>query len=69
MSTIQLEVKGMTCEHCVNSVTTALKETDGVTDAEVSLEQSSATVEGESIDISALLAAIEEEGYEATVQN
>lgn len=69
MSTIQLEVKGMTCDHCVNAVTTALKDTNGVSDAQVNLDESSATVEGDNIDISALIAAIDEEGYEAAVKN
>ena len=69
MATIQLEVKGMTCDHCVHSVTTALSETAGVSDAQVNLEENSATVQGEDIDISALLAAIDEEGYEAVVKN
>jgi copper chaperone len=69
MTTIQLEVKGMTCDHCVNAVTTALKDTDGVSDAEVSLDENSATVQGDNIDISALLAAIDEEGYEAAVKD
>ena len=69
MTTIQLEVKGMTCEHCVNSVTTALKETEGVSNAEVNLEENSATVQGENVDSSALIAAIVEEGYEATIRN
>ncbi len=68
MTTIQLEVKGMTCDHCVNAVTTALKETSGVSDAQVNLDESSATVEGENVDQSALIAAIVEEGYEAAVK-
>lgn len=69
MTTIQLEVKGMTCDHCVNAVTTALTDTDGVSTAQVNLGENSATVEGENIDISALIAAIDEEGYEAAVTN
>lgn len=69
MATIQLEVKGMTCDHCVNAVTTALSDTDGVSKAEVNLDENSATVEGENIDVSALIAAIDEEGYEAVVKS
>ena len=69
MATIQLEVKGMTCDHCVKAVTTALSDTDGVSKAEVNLDENSATVEGENIDVSALIAAIDEEGYEAVVKS
>ncbi len=69
MATIQLDVKGMTCEHCVNAVTTACEDTDGVTSAQVNLDENAATVEGENVDIKALLAAIDEEGYEAVIRN
>ena len=41
MSTIK--VKGMTCQHCVASVTKALSEIDGITDVRVSLEKGEAT--------------------------
>lgn len=65
--TIQLKVTGMTCDHCVNAVTGALKEVEGVTDATVSLSENSATVSGSSIDVAKLIEAIDEEGYEAAV--
>lgn len=65
--TIQLTISGMTCDHCVNAVTNALKEVPGVTSARVSLESNSASVEGEGIDIAKAIAAVEEEGYEAAV--
>jgi copper chaperone len=66
--TINLEVNGMTCDHCVHAVTEASKSAPGVTDARVSLDEKSAVITGESIDVKALLAAIEEEGYTATVK-
>ena len=65
--TITLNVTGMTCDHCVNSVTNALKEIPGVADASVSLDANSASVTGDSIDTARLIAAIEEEGYKAAV--
>lgn len=65
-TTLELEVRGMTCDHCVHAVTTALKDVAGVTDARVDLEHGSAVVEGENFDPKALIAAIEEEGYEAS---
>ena len=65
--TITLNVTGMTCDHCVNAVTNALKEIPGVADASVSLDESSARVSGDAINTARLIAAIEEEGYKAAV--
>lgn len=67
-NTIELKINGMTCDHCVKSVTTALKEVPGVSDALVSLEAESATVTADEVDVAALIAAVEEEGYEAAVR-
>jgi len=67
-TTIELEITGMTCDHCVNSVTNALKEVPGVSDAVVSLQKKEAVVTADSVDIDALIAAVEEEGYAATAR-
>ena len=40
-----IKVKGMSCQHCVASVTKALSEIDGITDVQVSLENGEATFE------------------------
>ncbi len=64
---IELSVEGMTCDHCVHSVTSAVKDVPGVREATVSLEAKSAHVEGEGIDVKKILEAIEEEGYSAAV--
>ena len=66
--TIEFNVTGMTCDHCVHAVTNALKELDGVSDVSVSLEARSAVVTGSVIDVAKVIAAIEEEGYEAAVR-
>jgi copper chaperone len=66
--TLELDLTGMTCEHCVKSVTNALKEVPGVSDARVNLETKSAVVEGDNFDTKALIAAVEEEGYEAATR-
>ena len=66
--TIELEITGMTCDHCVNAVTGALKDVDGVTDAVVNLDEKRATVTADDVDIAALLAAVEEEGYTAAAR-
>ena len=44
METLQLKINGMTCQHCVMSVTKALKGVPGVSDAKVSLTPGQATV-------------------------
>jgi len=66
--TITLDITGMTCDHCVHAVTEAAKATPGVADASVSLDEKTAVVSGESIDVEKLLAAIAEEGYTASVK-
>lgn len=60
-------VTGMTCDNCVHHVTEAAKGVAGVTDAQVSLDDKSATVSGD-FDETKIIAAIEEEGYEASVR-
>lgn len=62
---IELDITGMTCDHCVKSVTGALKDVAGVTDVVVSLEKKEAVVTAESVDVQALIEAVEEEGYVA----
>lgn len=66
--TIELAITGMTCDHCVRSITNAVQDVPGVAEAKVSLESNSAVVRGEAFDIQKILEAIEEEGYEATVR-
>ena len=66
--TIELEITGMTCDHCVRSVTNALKDVEGVADAVVSLEKKQAIVTAEEVDLPALIAAVEEEGYGASAR-
>ncbi|KAB1192972.1 heavy metal transporter [Haloferax sp. MBLA0076] len=60
-----ITVTGMTCEHCEGRVEDALAGVDGVTDATADREADSATVEG-AADIDALVAAVEEAGYDAS---
>lgn len=66
--TIQLSIDGMTCDHCVNAVTSALKSVPGVADATVSLAEKSARITGEGLDVKKLIEAVREEGYEAAVR-
>jgi len=63
---IKLSIEGMTCQHCVNAVKTALTAIDGVTSADVSLDPGQALIEGQA-DTQALIDAVTEEGYSAQV--
>lgn len=66
-TTMIFDVKGMTCDNCVHHVTDAIKGVPGVRDTQVSLATNSAKVEGE-FDAATIIAAVEEEGYEAAIQ-
>lgn len=66
MSKTELRITGMTCGHCVASVTKALKAVPGVSSAEVSLEEGRAVVLG-TADQKQLLQAVQGQGYEAAV--
>ena len=57
--TVVLNVTGMHCEKCVARVKEALEGVDGVTNADVRLEDNAATVEGHGFDAAALLEAVE----------
>lgn len=60
-------VTGMTCGHCVASVTEELTELPGVEQVEVTLETGQVTVtSAEPLDRSAVQAAVEEAGYQLT---
>ncbi|WP_181686273.1 heavy-metal-associated domain-containing protein [Halorhabdus salina] len=60
-----ITVTGMSCGHCEQSVVEALEALDGITTATADHEAEEATVEGEA-DPDALVAAVEDAGYEAT---
>lgn len=62
MSTATYTVTGMTCGHCVSSVTEEVTEVAGVTGVTVDLETGLLTVEGQA-DSSAVRAAVIEAGY------
>lgn len=62
MTTSTYTVSGMTCGHCVSSVTEEVSEVAGVTDVQVDLESGALTVAGDA-DEAAVKAAVEEAGY------
>lgn len=65
MSTQTFTVTGMTCDHCVASVTEEVSEVAGVDHVDVVLESGQVTVtSNEPVDESAIRAAVEEAGYQ-----
>ena len=65
MSTSTYTVVGMTCGHCVNSVTEEVTQVPGVTAVDVDLASGGLTVTSDAdIDDAAVRAAVEEAGYE-----
>jgi len=65
MSTATYTVVGMTCGHCVNAVTEEVSQVPGVTGVDVDLASGGLTVTSDApVSDSAVLAAVEEAGYE-----
>ncbi|TYP90694.1 heavy-metal-associated domain-containing protein [Blastococcus xanthinilyticus] len=66
-TTASYTVTGMTCGHCVTSVTEEVTALPGVTGVEVDLATGGLTVTSEQpVDESAVRAAVEEAGYEVS---
>ena len=64
MSTATYTVSGMTCAHCVSSVTEEVTALSGVTDVQVDLDSGRLTVTGDAADdTDAVRGAVEEAGY------
>lgn len=66
-TTIELEIQGMTCEHCVKRATKALQAVPGVSAVQVTLEPGSAKVSGTS-GSGELIKAVETAGYKAALK-
>ncbi|HEX7167389.1 MAG TPA: copper ion binding protein [Acidimicrobiales bacterium] len=65
MTTATYQVKGMTCQHCVNSVTEEVGKVAGVASVGVDLESGRVTVESDAaVDDAAVRAAVDEAGFE-----
>jgi copper chaperone len=65
MDTKAYAVLGMHCDHCKAAVTREIEAVAGVERVEVDLETKLVTVRGEALDDAALIAAIDEAGYDA----
>jgi len=63
---MKLKISGMTCGHCVSHVKSALEGIDGVSQADVSLENHEADVTlSDKVADADLIAAVEAAGYQA----
>ena len=63
--TFTAQVTGMTCGHCVASVTEEISEIPGVTAVDVTLETGAVVVTSdEPLDADAVRAAVDEAGYQ-----
>lgn len=59
-----IDVRGMTCNHCANSVQRALLESPGVQEATVDLPAGAANVAGKGLDFDRLRQAVQQLGYD-----
>jgi len=67
MSEKVFNVSGMSCKHCVMTVTEAVNDVDGVSAVKVDLEKGTATVTfSDDTPESAIIEAIEEEGFKVS---
>ena len=58
-------VAGMSCDHCRVAVTEEVCSVDGVETVEVDLDSKRVRVRGDGVDDAAVVAAIDEAGYDA----
>ncbi len=64
MSELTFTVPGMTCGHCEAAVKGEVAKVAGVDDVAVDLTTKIVTVTGDGLDTAAIVAAIDEAGYE-----
>ena len=62
---LTLDITGMRCNGCVQSVQRALSEIAGVTNAEVRLDEGTARVRGNGFSVKELIDAVTSLGFEA----
>lgn len=63
MNEIRYTVTGMSCGHCVASITEEVTQVSGVSEVSVDLPANEVTVRGERLDDEQVRAAITEAGY------
>ena len=67
METVSLEVRGMSCGHCVAAVEKALKSVDGVDVTNVAVGKATVSLDPRVASVEKVLEAVEDAGYEAQV--
>ena len=65
MAETRISIRGMSCDHCVRSVRTALEELDGVDVRGVAVGSADVTYDPKRVEPRAIVDAIEDQGYEA----
>lgn len=65
--TVDLDIKGMSCGHCVKAVQSALAGVPGVAVKEVRIGHATVEVDDRATKPEALVEAVDDAGYEATV--
>ena len=65
MTQLTMSISGMTCGHCVSSVTEEVAKLDGVTNVDVDLATGRVTVDSDQpLEDEAFAAAVDEAGYQ-----
>jgi copper chaperone CopZ len=64
MTTLVLSVPGMTCGHCEAAVKQEVGAVPGVASVDVDLDSKDVTVTGDGLDRDAIVAAIDEAGFD-----
>jgi copper ion binding protein len=64
VSTLTYSVPGVSCEHCQRAIEGEVSQVEGVESVDVDLDAKTVTVSGEPLDGLAIVAAIDEAGYE-----
>lgn len=66
MQSVSLEVRGMSCGHCVAAVEQALKSVQGVDVEKVAVGTATVSLDPDVASIDDIINAVEDAGYEAT---
>jgi copper chaperone CopZ len=64
MNTLTYTVPGVSCAHCKSAITAEVSRVAGVETVDVDLDRKLVTVTGEPLDEAAIVAAIDEAGYD-----
>jgi copper chaperone len=65
MTTERFQVPEVSCQHCINAITTEVSALPGVQRVQVALDDKTVTVEhGEQVSTDQIIAAINEAGYD-----